>query len=452
MSDNTVKSLRLKSLKSRIIFLIKDVSLYGFAMSATKMLGIFTVPILARIFSKTEFGVIDAITIISAVFAPIIVMGQDSAIARFYYETEDSLQRRTIISQGGIIELIIASIILSLLCGTASQISNFYFNTDKYASIVVLSAFGMFMNVSVRYPQNVLKWTYRRKLFLILSIGMPTSVVALTYLFVVVMKLGIEGVFFAQIVSGIIFTILGVYFIRSQLVAKFNQNYYTQLFKYGWPFTLPPIFTAIIPSMDRYFIMQYTDAGASALGVYAFAHKIARLLSFPIQGFQTAWGPFYLAVYKEKDVSKSYNAVLYLYTLALMIIICIVLLFADKIILVFGTEKYLPSKQYILPLLFSLALTSLSWITGVGIGLSKRTIYSALTYFLSMLTALVCLYYLVPRFGVMGASLSMLASASMVYIANSLFGRVLYSNIRINFLPPFLFILLSFFLLSSYNG
>lgn len=428
---------------NRLLFFLKDFSLYGIATSFTKFISIFTVPILTRVFSKAEFGIIDGVSIVSAVFAPLIVFGQDSAIARFYYETDNKQEKKTIITQGGIIELFTAVLVVSFIVIFAESISRNYFHNVSYANIIRLAAFGMLFNVTVRYPQNILKWTFARKKFIILSVGMPSAVILITFILVVILDFGVEGVFYSQIIAGVLFSIIGIIFIISHLTKYYSGKYYMSMLKFGWPYTLPPIFMALIPSLDRYFIIQYVDL--TSLGVYAFAHKISRLLSFPIQGFQTAWGPYYLALYKEENVSENYNQLLYIYTTFLVLAVLGVLIFSKYIILFFGSEKYLDSTRYILPLMLSLVFTSLSWITGIGIGLSKKTIYSAISYFISLFAAFISLYFLVPHFGTSGAAYSILFSSVVLFLMNSIFGQLLYPSIRIQYIRPLIGILISYF-------
>ena len=73
----------------RLKFLLKDSVLYGGANAFAKLFSIFTVPILTRVFSREGFGIIDGIGIFAALFTPIILMGMNSSIARFFYETDD---------------------------------------------------------------------------------------------------------------------------------------------------------------------------------------------------------------------------------------------------------------------------------------------------------------------------------------------------------------------------
>ena len=67
-------------------FLIKDSIVYGLAGGLSKLSGLVIFPLLIRSFSKSEYGAFEGISYLYAVFIPVMILGLDSAIARFYYD------------------------------------------------------------------------------------------------------------------------------------------------------------------------------------------------------------------------------------------------------------------------------------------------------------------------------------------------------------------------------
>jgi O-antigen/teichoic acid export membrane protein len=142
------------------------------------------------------------------------------------------------------------------------------------------------------FSQNLLKWTFSRARFLLISLGAATLSVLLTLLYILVFRFGVAGVFLAHLTSNLFFAILGLFFTKKHLRFPRHLKYVGPMLKYGWPFMFVALIPAIIPSIDRYFIVNYINL--EVLGIYAVGLKIAGILQLPVLGFQTAWGPFLL--------------------------------------------------------------------------------------------------------------------------------------------------------------
>jgi O-antigen/teichoic acid export membrane protein len=115
MTDGFLDSPAGLSLSSRIEFLLRDSALYGGASAISKLFSLFLFPVLARCFTTKEFGVIDAFTVLGTLISIFFVLGQDSAVARYFYEYEDEETRKQVISQAFFFQIVLLVLILPLL-------------------------------------------------------------------------------------------------------------------------------------------------------------------------------------------------------------------------------------------------------------------------------------------------------------------------------------------------
>ncbi len=413
-----------RSLLSQIKFLFNDTIIYGSGIVVNKFLAIFTVPILTRVFSKELFGVVDAIGILGMLIIPLAVMGQDSAIARYYYDEDDALSQNNVVTQGLIIQAVLALIISTALLFNAEVIGNFYLETNEYIWCIRIVALNLFPAVLVRFSQNLLKWTFKRLGFMVISIGVPMSTVSLTYIFIVQLDLGIIGVFYAQIISNVIFGIIGLIYCRYHFLVPRDLKYVRKLLGFGWPYMLQPFFVFLLPMYERIIITKYLSL--ELLGVYAVANKISSLIRLPIGGFQTAWGPYVFSSFKEKNINTIYDSILIYYSIIIMTIIIIIVGMLKPLITLFASAKYLNTEVYIIPLLMAVFIESLSWITGIGIGLAKKTYYSALAYFFSLIFGALFIYIGVKQWELAGIVTAVLLSKIILTALISYWGRSVY--------------------------
>ena len=108
-------------------FLFKDTLLYGVLSAASRIFTIFTVPLITRIFSKAEFGSIDGFNVLSQLFIAIIIMGMDSAVARFFFEYEEEVEKKSVVTKALIFVILLGISITILLFIFSRRVLTLYF-------------------------------------------------------------------------------------------------------------------------------------------------------------------------------------------------------------------------------------------------------------------------------------------------------------------------------------
>ncbi|MCH8904279.1 MAG: oligosaccharide flippase family protein, partial [Bacteroidetes bacterium] len=371
----------------------------------------------------------------------VIIMGQDTAIARFFYRTDDEQERKQIISQALFLELIFAGTVLVVTYFSRHLILERYLTATQYERpILILMATLPFIMI-VRFTQNLLKWVFARTQFLFITIGSTVLLLLMTLLYVVKFKMGVEGVFYAQFTAMAVFAVIGLIFCRKYLVIPRGAKYMIPLVAFGWPFMINGSLEAFTPSIDRYFITNYITL--EALGIYAVAYRLSFLLKLPVNGFNTAWGPFAFAIYKEKNAAETYNKVFLYYTIVVVMAAFLMILFAEPLTLLFASAKYAGSVYLLVPLVFAVVFESFARITGIGVHLSYKTYFNTFAHILGLVTTIVMVYFLIEPYGLLGVAYSMFAGKVVNTFTKSLFAQILYP-IRFNFFIPFAIFVIGF--------
>jgi len=178
------------------------------------------------------------------------------------------------------------------------------------------------------------------------------------------------------------------------------------------------------------------------LGFYAVAYKLAFLLMLPINAFQTAWGPFAYAIYKNEDAEDTYNSVLILFTIIICFIGLAIILFAKLAVILLAGEKYLGSTDAVAPLVLSLIFMSITWIVGIGIDLSKKTFWKIFSNSIQLTMASLIIYFLIVPLGILGVSLGIMIGYLVLFIWEYYLSHKLY-KIRFHLSIPSLLISIS---------
>lgn len=426
------------SFKSKLKFLLKDSAFYGITTAISKLFPIVTIPIYTKFFSKSEYATIDNITLLGFIFLTFIILGQDSSVARYFYDAETKEEKQQVATQAFITELLNALLVVIVLFFARNLILKFYLkdvtDVNAFNWLIAMLPFMAF----VHFWQSLLIWTFSRKYFLIMVSGVVSSNITLILLGIFVFKWGVSGIFIAQFITYFFFSFVGFAFCTKYLTLKIKFDLVKTLVAFGIPYMVLGITEYLFPVIDRYFIAQ--SYPLSLLAIYIFAFRLGFLLQLPISSFQIAWGPFAYASYKEPDANATYTRILRYYSLALVIAGTAFIFFAEPIILLFADAKYISSLVYLAPFVFAMIFDSFSWITGIGIDLSKKSIYSTISYILSLAVTAPAVWLGIKLWGMYGAALGILLGKTSLTIFKTIFAYRLYDlryDLRFVFLISF---------------
>lgn len=437
---------RLKSLSTlgKFKLLLKDSFFFGGLSAFTKFFSIFLTPILTRLLDKQQYGSIDILTPLIGIGATIVICGMDSAVGRFYYYKESDDYRKDVISNGFLIQIAMAALVSSVLFAFSEDILRFYLG-DSYQAIQTINlkviAILVFLLTPIKYAQNLLIWTYRRRQYLILSMGFVTFnfISIVTALYFIEDK--VLSFFIGQLPPAFLFTLLSIYFIRKDFRFKVNKQLLFKMLYYGAPLVVVALVPALIPSLDRYFVNK--SLGLSEVATYGLGFRIATLVAIPIMSINTALGPFIYAQYKEQNSDKLFDLLISLIIILISVFIMIVALFAPLLISLFATKAYLNSLVVIVPLGFYFLIDMLKSIGAVGIDLSMKTYWNLILYPISMVVLYLLLWFLTPLYGIVGTSTALAISATINFIIFSFTGMKLY-KFRFSLLKKILTLVLCF--------
>lgn len=420
-------------LKDSIKFLVKDTAVYGLAGAVTKFIAIFTVPILARVLTKDEFGTISTVIAITAVFVGFFSLGQDSAIARWFYDKDstDSNYRVKITTTGFCIQFIATLIFCICVFFFDDSIGGIVFGGNSelisYWKICLLSlpatSFLLFSN-------NLFKWTFQRNKYLFLTLGNSLVSVSLTLLLVVQFRMGIMGAIIAPVISSNIFAVIGLFMNRKYIkISKVGDlSLIIEMVKYGLPFALIIIVSALLPSVDRLFLVRLVSM--NTLGEYSISLKLSGLLFMVIAAFRISFGPYAFSIWKKPESQELFSKLLTVYFSFLLIVGVSISVFGDIVISIFASNKYAQSILVLPILLIAYAVIGLRSFSLLGILWSKKTSFNLITTISQFLVLLLCNFLFVETYTIYGTAFSLLVS-NIFYIILTFYLSQRYYPIRV---------------------
>lgn len=221
----------------RLKSLTKDSLLYGGAAAINQAFALVTFPLIARHFSVEEYGLIDYFSAVAGLLAILLIFGQDSAVARFFYKYKDERIRKHIVTQSLVVQLILLCVALPLLYfSTHSEGVVRLIHAESRAPLLLrLVVMQIPFLVLINFSQNLLKWTFSQLRFFIISLGSVVVNVLFLLVAIFVFDIGVQGVFIVRILTQAFFGLLGVFFVKDWLAFPGEWRYFGEMFLFAFP-------------------------------------------------------------------------------------------------------------------------------------------------------------------------------------------------------------------------
>lgn len=322
----------------RMKFLAKDTAVYGIGGALAKLLSLITFPLLARHFSVQDFGAIDLLNTAVLLLSVLLTFGLNSAVARFFYENIDMEYRRQVVSQALMFQVTILAFALPILWVSTDLICTFVDVGPDSRTVVRLLILQAPLFVLLGFSQNLLKWTFKRWLYMFISVGSIVATVIGLVVGIVFFDFGITEVFVVYLLTRGVFCILGLWWVREWLRIPDGWDRLREMLPFAAPFGVICVLSALLPFMERNMVQSIL--GSEELGLYAAGAKVGMLIALPINAFEIAWGPFSLSIFKEKDATASYRLILRCYSVLIFAMVLALTALGEPLLRVLGSIRY----------------------------------------------------------------------------------------------------------------
>lgn len=386
----------------RLRFLAKDAAVYGIGGALTKLLSLITFPLLARHFSVQDFGLIDLLNTAVLLLSVLLAFGLNSAVARFFYENEEIDYRRQIVSQALTFQIAILAVALPLLWVNTDVLGSFIEAGPNGRIILHLLILQSPLFVLLGFAQSLLKWTFRRWLYMLISLGSVVMTVIGLVVGIAFFNFGVVEVFIVYLATRAIFAIIGLWCVRRWLTIPAGWDRLREMLPFAAPIGVVCVMGALLPFMERSMVQLLL--GAEDLGLYAAGAKVGMLISLPMSAFEIAWGPFALSIFKEKDASESFRHVLRVFAVLIFMMVLALTALAGPVLQILGSARYEGGAVVVFAVAMGLALQAVGSITSVGIVFSKKSYLKLYGYGAMIAVAAIAIPLLSSVFGFAGVA------------------------------------------------
>lgn len=380
----------------------RNVIIYGIGGVLSQAAGLITLPLMTHQLSSLEYGSIEVITSLTGYFNLLIGLNMMTGLYRFFFQAEDAEDRKKMVSTTflfvGLCGLVV--ILLSFLFG--EQFSQYLFKDSEHTELIRL-AFTALVPVAVYvYALNLLRLQNKALPYMLIALTVSLIYMGCIVLFVAVLKVGIPGYYYSQIISNTIGILIALYLSRSLLAPRFSMKWFRKLARYSFPLVPGTLFGWSLSANNRMFLNASTSPVQVAY--YGLANKATIIITLATQAFCNAWEPtMYSLLGKEDKIRRTLPSMLSLYTFGTLSICTMVMTIAREIFLFFAPPEYLAG-------IGLLGFMQLRWIFTMGVYvIDPGTAKTGKTWWVSVMLGLAVLVnlsantILTPRLGLYGA-------------------------------------------------
>lgn len=389
--------------KSRSKKFITDIVIYGIGNLGSKLMTFLLVPLYTYFIDTKDFGYYDLILNLIFLAIPIITFQLRDGIFRFLLDNEEKLFRTKVITFT--YSLISKSTLIALII---FFIASFYVSIPHFGLIIGTLIIMSYYEVQIQIARGL----GQNKYFVIAGIITSLLIGLFSLLFVIVMSMGIAGIFAANICARIISLI--VLELRLHTWKKYfrpriqDKEINRQLIKYSLPLLPNIICWWLIGSSSRFFIEHFL--GFEANGIYAVGMKFSTILETLTVIIYQAWQETAIKQFTSPDKNIFFSKVFNSY---LLLLIVAGIYFAFILKLSFGwivDAKYKIGVVFLFPMFISVIFYALTAFFDMGYQCSKQTHRVLPSIIVTATLNLLLNYIFVKQWGIMGVVMSSIIS------------------------------------------
>ena len=388
--------------------------IYGISGSLVALIPLILLPFMTRNLSQTEYGSALFFSAMLTMILPFVGFGTMNAISvRFFQLPKKSFN--SYLWSCIFILLVSSFIILFLFIIFRPFISSISVIPFKWFLLAGITACLWGVSQACGVLLIAKKMAYK---YLLINLVIGSITIIFTLISIKYFEYSWEGFAWGIFLAHLCAALLSFIFMHTENKASpVNKDHIKDSIKFGMPILIHSISMSSISYFDRFIITS--NLGLEELAKYGVAFQLALILNFIAQAFNKAFVPFLYSHLKSGTYESKIAIVRATYLIFLIIILAtIIFSFALKFLIL-----YVAGKQYIdiynIAVIISIggAFNAAYLMVVNYIFYAGKTLMLGLTSFCVACFFILLSVFMVPRFGLEGASISFLAANILLFVS-----------------------------------
>ncbi len=414
--------------------LLVHASRYSLAGLAGTLAGLISFPILTRMLSVSDYGLLTLVMTTITFIAAFGKCGLQFSIVRYYSDIKDKegtgrwdlkTYYSTIVTSmvgTGLIITILWMLIVYFLPDTT-------WGEPKLRNLFLLTGVVIFFHVILSMLTGFLQAKQQSGWLSLFTVSECYGILLAVVITLYFITRSLEGVFIARVLVHVtLVSILAFYAMRNIQLSphSFSPKMTKEMLAYGLPLLGNELVFVIFSLGDRYIINW--KMGSESLGVYAAGYALCGYIKIMmVDSLFQAIRPMYFQIWADKGVAATKNFIeksLYFYLIMCFPVIAGVAVVGPDLIILITGGKYIESGVVIPYVIAGQMIYGTHSMLGAGIFIKKSSALMWITFSAALVNVVLNIVF-IPLYGIEGAAIATLLSYLLMIILETFYSRKL---------------------------
>ncbi len=406
---------------------IRNIFIYAAPMVSSFGLNLLTLPILTRLLSPGEFGIMTLAWAFPTLAVGIITCGITSSVQRYYFEYKaDQAKLDALMFSSQVflyVIMVVSACVVFLLRGPISRLTML---SDQYDHAVFVAFLSTYLGQVISFYLTL----YQNRE----QAGVYASATILQALLNTLTGLVLVWKFDLSYLGMIYGSLIGNFLVSSALLVHFNRNA-------GMRFNFPVLRDAltyglqVVPKSLTGFINRFFDKymlnnilSLSAVGIYNLGQTVGNAMFSLMSTVWSSFQPVYYREVFEQGAEGSVNAgrIFTIFAYLALFPLLMLMLFAQEIVPLLAPPEYSAAIDVMIILLGGMASQVFGMYVGVQYAVSKKAYWIFPVTVAGTLVNIVANILLIPRYGLKGAAIATVCMLVTVNFSLTIIGQKLH--------------------------
>lgn len=397
----------------------KNTFLIFIGNAGARLIGLLMLPLYTRWLSVDDYGITDIISVYVSFLLGMVTCCITESI--FIFPKGQTFEKQKEYFSSGLFFSLNALLLTAVLFFLIDNFSIFLKGDNiflKYRWFIYIMLFSTFLQ---QYIQQFVRSIDRMRIYSTTGIILTFSTALFS--FFLIPKWGVLGYILSLVVANIVAMLYSAIFSKVYRYIALNSIkilHCKNMLKYSIPLVPNSIMWWFVSSFNRPLMEQYW--GMHAIGIFAVAGKFPGILSMLFNLFSTSWQISVIEEYGKNGYDSFFNKIFKIVVTGLFICFLIITICSKFIISIFTTSEFYDAWRYIPILTLASVFSAVAALAGSTFSATRESKYFFYSSLWGAIVSIIANLILIPRYGIMGTSISVLLS--FIIMA---FVRILYS-------------------------
>ena len=365
-------------------------------------LGFAVTPILTRILSVADYGILNVFLSYVSIATIIFTLNVHSSVGRYFYDQKSDFP-----------QFLGSIVLLSTLLFIVSATLFVHFSDYSWfmvASLLFLTAAAIL--------ESVFRQIYQAKLESQKIAFASVMKAVLILIFVLVLALlysdgGVEIPLLARVVAGVLVVVYFSVVIVRHIGFGIDKAHFKFCLVYAIPLIPYALSNIVLAHFDRIMVQEIVDSASA--GLYSFAYNIGFIMSLVVGALNSSFYPIFFSNYKNKEYQE-HDQSIYKTQNVIFLAFIFLLLYAEEIGAILGPAEYAEAINVVPVVVLGYVFYSYFSIYNRNFDYAKKTYISTTVMVLSVAFNVSTNYIFIPQYGYIAAAYTTLGSYILLFL------------------------------------